>query len=275
MGENLRAMDKSGGLADAGVISFDLVKEYRLSARPERNSNDLAGKASTSQFGTPELIDSSPALSGAGRPAGRTDNRQSEPGATSRSEAVIFSLPPIYVGYDNSHNAAVAGDARTSQYYFGFNSPDGKTIWQELSGLLGGHVETSEDKLRTVVVDLLMPSERKAFELENNSLAAWESRKFLQSVAAAAGLFTLPARPETPMHDEIERRVKLIEQLISLEVRADMTDNERQRLDSQLEKYKNGPAGQEPPNAVKDYLDKLDESVRKYVKENEVVPARP
>ncbi|MBX9685368.1 MAG: hypothetical protein K2X27_01625, partial [Candidatus Obscuribacterales bacterium] len=92
-----------------------------------------------------------------------------------------------------------------------------------------------------------------------------------------------PRKPETPMHDELDRRTANLEKKLVEQVKSSMSVSDQRRLEKQMSEYQKAfkeassignPWGTgegfkplpKPGNAIRDYYDRVAEATEAYMK---------
>lgn len=178
---------------------------------------------------------------------------------TSAGERQGSALSGIVSGLFSPLIAQAAMPSKTR--YDGFDQPAPRHESGILDSITQWFVQTEptlEDKLRNLVENQLNAREKEALEQEHKKLSEWQDETFRTSLLSMAGP-KWPVRPQTPMHNEVEKRLQTLEGKITSMLFEEMSLHERERLGKQLDQYKRQPHS-EMPNALKDYYDRLQET---------------
>ncbi len=143
--------------------------------------------------------------------------------------------------------------------------------------------ESLGEKLKEKVEAEMSPDEKKQFEKEEKALSQYQKRLLAWETQMTINPGPMPLPPDTPMHEEIDRRVEALEKDITETVRKQMSPEDQIRLDKQFKQYKSqsdqarkiqNPLGTgefftkhiEPGNAIKDYFDRIKEETERRLK---------
>lgn len=97
--------------------------------------------------------------------------------------------------------------------------------------------ESLDDKIRNHVKEKMTADEKKQFEAEDKALAAYKAAEIGWMASTMLPPPPYPKRPDTPMHTELEKRVKDTEKQLTTEVRNGMSPTDLIRLDKQMSSY--------------------------------------
>jgi len=135
--------------------------------------------------------------------------------------------------------------------------------------------ETLNDKLRTFTESKMNQSEHSKFDDETKATEKYESDQKAWSISEVYPAPAPPDKPDTPMHDEITKRITDLEKQITEQVKVDMSSADLKRLDQQFQDAeqaydKSITPGQplvRPPlgNAIKDFYDRISEATVKVI----------
>lgn len=145
--------------------------------------------------------------------------------------------------------------------------------------------ESLDEKLKHHVEGKMTADERKKFDAETKSLDDYRTRELAWAAGTMLPPPPYPKRPETPMHQEIERRVQELEKKLTSEVRNSMSPTDLIRLDKQMSSYQQqvkeattikNPFGTgeafrpmpKPGTTIQDYYSRVAEFSEKYLKGN-------
>lgn len=152
-------------------------------------------------------------------------------------------------------------------------------IWHGIKGLCGSH-ETVEGKIEENVVKNMSPREKDQYDQEERQKEEYNRKWMAWATQLNIAGEPPPEPPNLPMHEEVTRRVKDIENKVTEQIRAEMSPVDRARLDKQMKEYEEAfeeatrirnPMGTGegwkprpiPPALVQDYYDRVREAVDK------------
>ncbi len=143
--------------------------------------------------------------------------------------------------------------------------------------------ESLDDKIRNHVKDKMTADEKKSFEAEDKALAAYKAAELAWMASTMLPPPPYPKRPDTPMHTELDQRVKDTEKKLTTEVRNSMSPTDLIRLDKQLSSFEQqvkeatlikNPFGTgepfrpmpKPGTTILDYYSRVAEQTEKFLK---------
>lgn len=159
----------------------------------------------------------------------------------------------------------------------GFEQPASKK--EDQSGPARNGEPTLRDKLSDKIVGRLSETERRAYDDETKRMEQHRQDVMKWGMSNIVPPPPYPKAPDTPLHGEVERRVREAESKITKDIRERMSPDERERLDSQSRDYDaarrrnfiKNPAGTGernvppvPGNAVKNYWDRVRDGVENF-----------
>lgn len=99
--------------------------------------------------------------------------------------------------------------------------------------------ESVGDQLRRTVEGQMTPREREQYEKERAAIKKYEDEQWRDAAFKITIESSCPGkRPETPMHDAVQKRVESAQRQIETQVIAGMTPQERREFTEQMAKYK-------------------------------------
>lgn len=224
-----------------------------------------------------------------------------QPGAFEQGfyHGVEESLRPITKVWDNAENTqkcmggAAGAKCGGDLGKLGFLTPDLTGFDQEAidhsEGFAGfwhdvksffGSKETTADKLNEHVMKNMSPQEKETYSAEVKQVDEYNRKWMSWATQAMINPGPPPEMPDLPMHNTVKERVKEMERQITDQIRAEMSPQDRARLDSQMKQYAEdyaesmrikNPMGTgegfkrppKPPALVQDYYERVKEAVDK------------
>jgi hypothetical protein len=116
----------------------------------------------------------------------------------------------------------------------------------------GKHHMSPSEKLWNTEYDSLTPAEKLLYNTENQAAVKYQADYFSWEMSGKKG--PEPAKPDTPEHDKVSKRVEEDEKAIEKQIRQNMTPEERAALDKAKAHYEEDKAKYGPFTPVPDEL---------------------